>query len=129
MLERTFGEMADLCEVLGGIALSLEGAGNYDEIRIMCMEDYDGAYRANWIAHNIDGGFTYGGQSGCRFGDSAAEAMEDPFRAAFDEIGDTDIYNMEFELIGMRDLSNPSEAELMYGSEAWNAYDRGEDVR
>ena len=44
MLERTFGEMADLCKVLGGIALSLEGAGNYDEIRITCMEDYDGEY-------------------------------------------------------------------------------------
>ena len=55
--------------------------------------------------------------------------MDAPFRAAFEDIGDDDIYNMEFELIGMRDLSNPSEAELMYGSEAWNAYDRGEDVR
>ena len=130
MLERTFGEMADLCEVLGGIALSLEGTDEFDEIRIMCMEDRDGVYRANWVAHNRDGGgFTYGGQSGHTFGDSAAEALEEPFRAVFTLDGFEDFTDVEFELYGMHDLDNPSEAELMYGSEAWNAYDRGFDVR
>lgn len=129
MLDRTFGEIADLCEVLGGIALSLEGTEEFDEIRIMCMEDYEGMYRANWVAHNRDSGFTYGGQAGCAFGETAEIALEGPFRSVFTLDDFDDITDVTFELNGMRDLDSPSGAELMYGSEAWNAYDYGEEVR
>lgn len=127
MYEKTFDEIAELCEVLGGLSISLEGYDGYDEIRITCFEDADGGYRANYIAHNIDGGFVYGGQHSCAFGHDAASALAPVFRNAYKT--DDDLAGQVFEVNGMRDVIDGSGAELIYGSEAWDAFDRGEEVR
>ena len=130
MYEKTFQEMVDLCEMLGGIVVSFEGYDDYDEIRVMCIDEGPNpGWRANFVRHCVDGGFVYGGLSNCVFADEVEETFAESLKRAFELDSVEDVYDVTFYVNEMRDLYDPSRAELHYGTEAWNAYEYGSEVR
>lgn len=130
MYEKTLQEIVDLCDILNGLVVSFTGYGDYDEIRIMCLTDTDNdIYYANYVCHNIQGGFVHGGEIGSTSGYDITDVFGEVVRRAFNFDDISDVWETVFEVNAMKDLQNPSTAELIYGSEAWNAYDRGYEVR
>ena len=121
----SFSDLEEMCLDNGGVAVSLEGFGDIEEIRIEILEDPDGGWRANWARLLDDGEIVYGGREACVFENDLRECL----RAVLEDgVELDDARDFSYDVFGVRAPYDPSRAELVGGSEAWDGYEYGTDL-